>query len=139
MILLKMAAMLAGLAHFGTVDKNGKPYILHPVRVIMAVEGEDAKVVAILHDVLEDCDVSEALLRYVLPGRIVEALVAISKLSGEPLDHYYGRVLANPLALAVKLADVCDNLARVPALPNGPLKDRLNLKYNHALAVLASQ
>ena len=51
---IEKALQIAARAHEGQKDKDGQPYILHPLRVMNAVEGEPAKVVAVLHDVIED-------------------------------------------------------------------------------------
>lgn len=108
------ALAIAMVAHDGMVDKAGAPYIDHPVRVAAAVDGNSDKVVAVLHDVLEDCGMS--IKHGVFAGLSMaerDALVAISKLPEEKGLNYWKylkRVAANPIARRVKLADLEDNL-----------------------------
>ena len=59
---LEVAILIAVKAHMGQVDKAGKSYILHPLRVMQNVESIDAKIVAVLHDVLEDTDITLEIL-----------------------------------------------------------------------------
>jgi (p)ppGpp synthase/HD superfamily hydrolase len=123
--LLANAIELANQVHDGQVDLGGQPYILHPLRVMMAL-GPNAdsidRAVAILHDVLEDDTTGVALLRLdqVFPREVREAVMALTKLPNEPyLLGYISRVAKNPIAKRVKLADLADNLA-----PERQLKDR---------------
>ena len=105
------ALAIAMVAHDGMVDKAGAPYIGHPVRVAAAVDGNSDKVVAVLHDVLEDCGMS--IKHGVFAGLSMaerDALVAISKVDGEDYADYLKRVVANPIARRVKLADLADNM-----------------------------
>lgn len=104
---LERAIEIAAAAHAGQVDKGGHPYILHPLRVMLAVS-ERARVVAVLHDVIEDgghLDRMDAL-----SSEEFDALDALTRRRGEPWDDYLGRVEANPLAVEVKLADLRDNM-----------------------------
>lgn len=108
--LLKEAIALAHRAHEGQVDKGGHPYIGHPLRVMAAVEDGETKIVAVLHDAIEDSDLSLAdLTAAEFPPRITQALDAITKRAGEDYEAYLQRVMANPLALGVKIADMEDN------------------------------
>ena len=58
MATLERAIEIAARAHAGAVDKGGAPYILHPLRVMLAQASDEARIVAVLHDVVEDCDVT---------------------------------------------------------------------------------
>lgn len=136
MKLLELAAAIAALAHAGAKDHAGAPYLLHPVRVMMAVESDDAKIVATLHDVVEDSAVSVESLRAFLPAHLCDAIAAISKLPGESRERYYARVLMNPLALEVKLADIADNVARLDRLADSVMREKLKAKYEKALSIL---
>jgi hypothetical protein len=90
------------------------PFILHPLRVMASFldrEDDDARMVAVLHDVIEDSDVTCAmLLERGYPRAVVDAVEAISRREGERYRSYIERVAANPLAVRVKLADLQDNL-----------------------------
>ena len=108
---------VARVAHEGMVDKAGAPYIDHPLRVAAAVDGASDKIVAVLHDVLEDCgmNINHGVFAGLSDAERA-ALVAISKLPGEDYADYLRRVVANPIARRVKLADIADNmdLSRLP-------------------------
>ncbi|WP_018683160.1 HD domain-containing protein [Actinokineospora enzanensis] len=141
MFTLDDAIRIAHDAHEGQLDKSGGPYIQHPLRVMAAVSGEHEKMIAILHDVLEDTPVTADDLRAAgCPSDVVTAVIAISKRPGESQEDYLTRVAANPLALAVKHADIADNSspARLATL-DAPTRERLSAKYVHALAFLAGR
>ena len=140
MFTLDDAIRIARDAHDGQVDKSGRPYIGHPLRVMASVEGEHARMAAVLHDVIEDTPVTaDSLLAAGCPVAVVDAVVAVSKVPGEAQEDYLTRVAANPLALVVKHADIADNTspARMAAL-DSVTQDRLRAKYSAALAFLAS-
>lgn len=105
------ALLLATKAHAGQVDKAGKPYLLHPIAVADMLKAEEEKIVALLHDVVEDTSLTLIDLRNEgFPDRIVEAVDAITKSSGISYEEYLQRVKQNPLALAVKIADMTHNM-----------------------------
>lgn len=134
----ELAETVARTAHDGQFDKAGQPYISHPARVAARVaDDEHAVVVAWLHDVVEDTATTLTELAATFPAAVVRAVDALTKRPGEPVNAYYARVRAVPLARRVKLADLADNsdatrLARLdPAT-----RERLRAKYAHAHAVL---
>lgn len=132
------AVAFATEAHRGQRDKAGDDYITHPLRVMDGVDSEEAKMAAVLHDVLEDTDVSEDDLRARgVPTRVFEALCVLRHDEGVPDEEYWARVAAVPLARQVKLADIADNsderrLARL----DQHTADRLRDKYRRARAAL---
>lgn len=136
---LEDAVALATRAHSGQLDKAGRPYIRHPLRVMSKVDGVEAKMTAVLHDVVEDTAVTEAeLLDLGCPRRVVDAVLAISKRDGEPQADYLARVAADPIALVVKHADIADNSGPERLGLLGPAtQDRLRRKYAEALRLLA--
>ena len=104
------AITLARTAHAGQVDKLGVAYIYHPLAVMQRVSGTDAKIVAVLHDVVEDTDVTLDDLHVLsFSEEIVAAVDAATKVKGESLDESMARVKASPLALIVKRADISHN------------------------------
>lgn len=108
---LDKAIALAAAAHVGQVDKAGAPYILHPLRVMLAVEGEHAKMAAVLHDVVEDTDVTIAdLSRAGFPKPVIAAVIALTKLPGMSRLEAARMAAADPIARVVKLADLADNM-----------------------------
>ena len=115
--MLEKAAKLAEKAHQGQVDKGGQPYILHPGRVMEQCETETEKIVALLHDVMEDTPYTlEDLRQEGFSEEVLEALLCLTHREGESYMAYIGRVCENPLAARVKYADLQDNmdLCRIP-------------------------
>ncbi len=124
------AVSLATRLHEGQVDKLGDDYIGHPLRVMSAVAGpaaaagvdvEHAMMAAVLHDVVEDTEITLANLSAMgYPPRVVAGVEALTHWDGEPVEDYLARVAADPLAVVVKRADMADNsnparLARLAA------------------------
>jgi hypothetical protein len=110
MATLEKAIALAAQAHAGQRDKQGLSYILHPLRVMMRVDSEAARMVAVLHDTLEDTALTEADLRR--EGFAEEVIAAVNLVTHdkvEPFADYVVRCAADPLARQVKLADLEDN------------------------------
>jgi hypothetical protein len=109
---LTTAIRIAAEAHGDTLDKTGRePYILHPLRVMMVQQSEMARIVGVLHDVVEDTDVSfEDLERAGIPGDAVAALRLLTKPRGADYQAYVDKIKPNPIARAVKLADLEDNM-----------------------------
>ena len=108
---LEQAIALAAEAHSGQVDKAGRPYILHPLRVMLSVP-DYAKECAVLHDMVEDCPGYDFQLleKHGFHPSLLSALDAITKRKGEGYEAYLERVASNAIALEVKLADLRDNL-----------------------------
>ena len=118
---LEDAIALAAHAHRGQVDKGGQPYILHVLRVMLRQEDETARLAAVLHDVLEDTQVTLADLRsagYSEP--VCAAVDCLTRRSGETYEEMIERVATNPLARQVKLADLADNLDPNRTVPADP-------------------
>lgn len=122
--MLNKAIALAKKAHEGQVDKGGNPYIGHPLRVMNQGENDEEKIVGVLHDAVEDSDLTLEDLKVAgFSDRIVEAVDAITKREEEKRKDYLRRVMDNPLALKVKIADMSDN-ADISRIPNLTDKDR---------------
>ncbi|HEY0640721.1 MAG TPA: HD domain-containing protein [Pseudonocardiaceae bacterium] len=134
------AVELARRAHEGQVDKSGRPYFGHPLRVMAAVTTDDERMAAVLHDVIEDTAVTATdLLAAGAPAAVVDAVLALTKQPGEPQPDYLARVAANPTALAVKRADIADNSspARLANLDDATAA-RLRTKYAESTRILNS-
>ena len=101
-------------AHLGQTDKAGAPYILHPLRLALSLQSEAEQVTALLHDVIEDSGTTlEDLAEAGFSAEVVEAVRCLTKLDGAPDgpgSDYLRGIAANPLARAVKLADLRDNM-----------------------------
>lgn len=123
---LERAIEIATEAHRGQVDKSGNDYIDHPLRVMAAGNTTDEKIVGVLHDVVEDSDWTfERLAAEGFSDKVIEALRCVTKISeGEPYDKFIARVKTNPLAVAVKLNDLSDNMdiRRLPYLSDKDVK-----------------
>jgi (p)ppGpp synthase/HD superfamily hydrolase len=108
---LDRAVQIAAAAHYGQVDRYGAPYILHPIRTMMAVNGENAKIAAILHDVVEDSDWEiTGLKKEGFSDPILAAVDALTRRDSETYGAYIERLLPNELARTVKIADLQDNM-----------------------------
>jgi len=107
---LEDAIMIAAEAHKGQKDKNGQPYILHPLRVMLAMNSDYEKIVAVMHDVVEDTDWTiEDIANEDFPNEIVKGVKAMTKKKGQSYDDYLKIVKQNAIARSVKLADIDDN------------------------------
>lgn len=111
-IILDRAKAIATSAHEGQVDKAGKPYIEHPMRVMNMGKTVEEKIAGVLHDVVEDSDWTfEMLEKEGIPKDVMDALRCVTKLSeDEDYDHFIERVKTNPLAVKVKINDLKDNM-----------------------------
>lgn len=108
---IEHAIEIATRAHAGATDKGGAPYLFHPLRVMFAVSGEAAQIVAVLHDVVEDSSVTlEDLCRKGFSPEVVTAVDVLTRRCGESRLQAARRATKNPLARQVKLADVIDNM-----------------------------
>ena len=126
MSILKRAIEIATQAHEGQFDKSGKDYIGHPLRVMEMGRTEEEKIVGVLHDVVEDTDWTfEALAEEGFSKEVIDALRCVTKLSeNENYDDFIERVKKNPLAVAVKINDLTDNMdiRRLPYLSDKDVK-----------------
>lgn len=136
---LTKAIVIATEAHAGQVDKRGEPYILHPLRVMLAMDTDEERIVAVLHDVLEDTSVrANDLRRERMPEYSVLALAALSRREDEPyLESYIKRAGRHSLARKVKIADLRDNLSP-ERNPDGRFDGLIVTRYQPALEYLLS-
>ena len=123
---LERAIEIAIEAHRGQFDKAGNDYIGHPLRVMAMGKTTDEKIVGVLHDIIEDTDWTfEGLAAEGFSAEVIDALRCVTKLSeDEPYDKFIARVKANPLAVAVKLNDLSDNMdiRRLPYISDKDVK-----------------
>ena len=129
----QIALELAVEKHKNQTDKAGNPYILHPLHVMENVNSKEGKIIAILHDIIEDTDITEDyLLKIGLSKRIVDAVVALTRSEDIDYQEYIKNLGSNPLAKEVKLADLEHNmdLKRLPTLEEKDLER--NRKYQIA-------
>ena len=110
-ILLDKAAIICVTKHQGQCDKTGRAYFQHPMRVAMRCDKNDEKIVALLHDTIEDTDVTaEYLLCEGFPQYIVDAVLSVTKRDGESYEEFVARAKGNPIGRQVKIHDLEDNL-----------------------------
>jgi (p)ppGpp synthase/HD superfamily hydrolase len=129
------ALMIAIQAHSGQTDKQGKPYILHPLAVASQLDSLELKTIALLHDTIEDSWVSkEFLLENGIPEELVEVIALLTKPKDMTYEDYLRRVKTNPMALAVKKADLAHNTS--PERAEG-LNDHRKAKYELAKRILS--
>lgn len=134
---LERAIAIAAEAHAGTLDKAGAAYILHPLRVMLAVKNPDEQVVAVLHDVVEDCE-GWSFVRLREEGfgeAVIEGLRSVTKThEDEDYDLFIDRAMANAIGRVVKLADLNDN-CDLSRLANPTEKDHRRIqKYRRSIA-----
>ncbi|HEX5836347.1 MAG TPA: hypothetical protein VFY26_00860 [Anaerolineales bacterium] len=111
MRLIETSLQIALRAYAGKVDKAGREYILHPLRVMAKMRTELEMSAALLHDVLEDSEITaEELLAEGIPAQVVEAVQRLTKNENEDYMDFVARAGKNRIAAAVKLADIEDNI-----------------------------
>lgn len=136
---IKLAHEIAKRAHKGQVDKAGAPYILHPETVASFVTKDDEKIVAYLHDVIEDtpCQLRD-LENAGFSSEIIKAVDLLTRKTGQSYKQYLKLVKTNELARVVKLADLKHNsdLSRRTHVTENDIK-RLT-KYQDAIVFLST-
>ena len=115
MATLERAIEIAVLAHKGARDKAGDPYILHPLRVMMRVDSQTEKIVAVLHDVIEDSKPPhrwevDDLRREGFSEEVLTALDGVTRRTDESYEEFVRRSAGNPVSRRVKIADLEDNM-----------------------------
>ena len=137
--MIEKAIGIALNAHAGQVDKAGDPYIFHPLRVMLQMQSENEKLAAILHDVIEDSEVTLDDLRAAgFPELVIEAVDLLTHKDSDSYEAYLARIKPNPLSRAVKLADLGDN-SRLERIKSPSEKDFSRIeKYKLAIAYLLS-
>ncbi|MGF1528921.1 MAG: HD domain-containing protein [Candidatus Competibacterales bacterium] len=129
---LQRAMEIAVAAHKGQRQKNGQPYVLHPLGLMFAVTTADAKIAAVLHDVVEDSHWTLADLRAEgFSPQVVDALDCLTHREGEAYQDYIDRIATNRVARQVKLADLVDNM-NLLRLPTFADQDAVRLAKYHA-------
>lgn len=133
----KRAMKLCFEAHKEQVDKSGMPYVFHPFHLAEQMHDEKATIVALLHDVIEDTDYTFEDLRSAgFDNEIIEALKLMTHDDSVPYMEYVTVIKSNPIASAVKLADLEHNsdLSRLDVIDEKALKRKE--KYATAIALL---
>lgn len=133
----KKALKLCFEAHEAQVDKSGMPYVFHPFHLAEQMQDEVTTIVALLHDVVEDTDYTlEDLKKEGFGDAVIDALALLTHDDDTPYMDYVARIKENPIAKAVKLADLAHNsdLSRMDAVDERAMER--NRKYKAAIALL---
>ena len=138
--LTNKAMRIAYNAHHGQVDKSGQPYVFHPYHLAEQMEDEITVCVALLHDVMEDTDVTYEELAKEFPKEVTDALLLLTHREGTDYFDYVRAIKQNPYAKAVKLADIAHNsdqsrMAGCEDVSEGQLR-YWQEKYSKAKAIL---
>jgi (p)ppGpp synthase/HD superfamily hydrolase len=134
---IELAISIALNAHKGQLDKGGNPYILHPIAVMNRVESIEEKIVAVLHDVIEDSEVTLHHLRdHGFSEEIIDALSLLTRAEEESYEEFIRKTLKNPISRNVKIADIKENM-NISRIKEPSERDYKRLeKYKEALEIL---
>ena len=128
---LQRAIEIAVTAHKGQLQRNGLPYVLHPLTLMMGVASVEAKMAAVLHDVIEDTNWQLDDLRAErFSESVIQAIDCLTHRAGEEYETYIERVRVNEIAREVKLADLTDNM-NICRIPELKLRDLSRLERYH--------
>ena len=108
--LTRKAMIIAYEAHKNQVDKSGVPYIYHPIHVAEQMNTENECIIALLHDVVEDTNVTFKQLEEVFSKEIIDILKLLTREENIEYDEYIKRIKNNSIACKVKIADLTHNL-----------------------------
>ena len=137
--LTNQAMKLAYHAHHGQLDKSGVPYIFHPFHLAESMDDELSCCVALLHDVLEDTNITIAKLKYIFPKEVTDAVALMTHEEGVDYFDYVRAIKENPIAKKVKLADLTHNSdkTRCDGVDIDPVKLKAqHEKYKKAMEIL---
>ena len=136
--LTKEAMNIAYKAHHKQKDKGGFPYINHPLHIAEQMDDEYSTCVALLHDVVEDSNITCTDLSKIFPYDVINAVNLLTRRNGELYADYIGRIKKNPIATKVKLADLAHNMDRTRCIDK-PLNVELIEKYLMAYTILKGE
>lgn len=142
--LTRKALMIAYKAHKNQVDKAGKPYIFHPLHLAEQMDDEYTCCVALLHDTVEDTDVTMEALRELFPKDVADAIERLTHDKHVPYMEYIKKINEDPIAKKVKLADLKHNMdvhrfcnVELTSQEKEAIQDRIITKYKPAFAYLS--
>lgn len=133
----RKAMKIAYDAHHGQLDKSGVPYVYHPIHLAEQMKTEDECIVALLHDVVEDTDITFEQLEEEFSNTVIQALKLLTHDKSVEYMDYVRNLKDNPIARNVKLADLHHN-SDVTRLDEMSEKDKLrHKKYSEAIRILS--
>ena len=138
--LTKKAMKIAYDAHRGQVDAGGVPYVFHPLHLAEQMEDEASACVALLHDIVEDTDVTLEQLAQDFPPEVIQAVALLTNNPQESYFEYVRKIRGNRIATVVKLADLEHNSAEARLLGVESVAERQKevwrVKYQEARKIL---
>ena len=134
--LTRKAMIIAYEAHKNQVDKSGVPYIYHPIHVAEQMDTENECIIALLHDVVEDTNVTFKQLEEVFSKEIIDILKLLTREENIEYDEYIKRIKNNSIACKVKIADLTHNLDKTRLDFVTEVDVKRNEKYKMALQIL---
>ena len=134
--LTRKAMIIAYEAHKNQVDKSGVPYIYHPIHVAEQMNTENECIIALLHDVVEDTNVTFKQLEEVFSKEIIDILKLLTREENIEYDEYIKRIKNNSIACKVKIADLTHNLDKTRLNFVTEVDVKRNEKYKKALQIL---
>ena len=137
--LTRKAMIIAYEAHKNQVDKSGVPYIYHPIHVAEQMDTENECIIALLHDVVEDTNVTFKQLEEVFSKEIIDILKLLTKKKEIDYYEYINKIKENAVARKAKIADIKHNLdrSRLDVITDKDIKREE--KYKNALSMLMSK
>jgi len=134
---IRKAMKIAYDAHHGQLDKSGVPYVYHPIHLAEQMKTEEECIVALLHDVVEDTNITFEQLEREFSDTVIQVLKLLTHDDSVPYMDYVRKIKDNPIAKNVKLADLHHN-SDITRLDEMSEKDKLrNIKYNEAIRILS--
>jgi (p)ppGpp synthase/HD superfamily hydrolase len=136
------AMNLAYTAHHGQFDKGGVPYIFHPIHLAEQMEDEVSCCAALLHDVVEDTNVTMEDLEKEFPEEVIAVLRLLTHEKDVPYFDYIRNIKSNPVAVKIKLADIAHNSDQTRCVGSDLTEERLAYwrdKYAKARAILTEK
>lgn len=140
--LTNKAMCIAYAAHHDQVDYNGIPYIFHPIHLAETMDDEVSCCAALLHDVVEDTDVTMEQLAKEFPEEVIRVLKLLTHEKDVDYFEYVRAIKADPIALKIKLADLTHNGDQTRCIGSGLPEERLaywRQKYAKAKAILTEE
>lgn len=134
--LTRKAMIIAYEAHKNQVDKSGVPYIYHPIHVAEQMDTENECIIALLHDVVEDTNVTFKQLEEIFSKEIIDILKLLTREENIEYDEYIKRIKNNSIACKVKIADLTHNLDKTRLDFVTEVDVKRNEKYKKALQIL---
>ena len=140
--LTNKAMKIAYAAHHGQTDYNGIPYIYHPIHLAEQMEDEVSCCAALLHDVVEDTNVTMEDLEQEFPEEVIAVLRLLTHEKDVPYFDYVRNIKSNPVAVKIKLADIAHNSDQTRCVGSDLTEKKLAYwrdKYAKARAILTEK